>query len=52
VTGKGVLTGIVSVPCRYIHSPSSVIDLRDFEDTVSLVIEVVRNARTIKDFKS
>jgi len=52
VTGKGILTGIVSVPCRYIHSPSSVVDLQDFEHTVSLVIEVVRRAREIKDHVS
>ncbi len=48
MTGKGVLTGIVSVPCRYIHSPSSVLDLQDFEHTVSLIIELIRTAREIK----
>ena len=48
LTGKGVLTGIVSVPCRYIHSPSSVLDLQDFEHTVSLVIELIRRGREIK----
>ncbi|MGD0918650.1 MAG: M42 family metallopeptidase [Thermodesulfobacteriota bacterium] len=48
VTGRGILTGIVSVPCRYIHSPSSIVDLQDFEHTISLVIEVVRRARKIK----
>jgi len=52
LTGKGVLTGIVSVPCRYIHSPSSVIDLRDFEYTVSLAIEVVRRAREMRDYRA
>jgi endoglucanase len=49
VTGRGALTGIISVPCRYIHSPSSVVDLKDLEHTVTLVIEVVRQARRIKD---
>ena len=48
LSGKGVLTGIISVPCRYIHSPSSIIDLEDFEHTVSLVTEVVRRARDIR----
>ncbi len=43
----GVRTGIISVPCRYIHSPSSVVDLRDFEQTVALVIEVARRAPEI-----
>ncbi len=47
-TGKGVLTGIVSVPCRYIHSPSSVLDLQDFEHTVSLVMELICRVREIK----
>jgi putative aminopeptidase FrvX len=50
VTGSGILTGIISVPCRYIHSPSSVVDLDDFEHTVSLVIEVARRAREIKEY--
>jgi putative aminopeptidase FrvX len=48
---KGVLTGIVSVPCRYIHSPSSVVDLNDLDHTISLVKEVVRGARKIKDHR-
>ena len=51
VAGRGVLTGVISVPCRYIHSPSSVVDLKDFEHTLSLVIEVVRRAREIKGYK-
>ncbi len=48
MTGKGVLTGIVSVPCRYIHSPSSVLDLQDFEHTVMLVRELTHRVREIK----
>jgi len=47
MSGKGVLAGIVSVPCRYIHSPSSVLDLRDFEHTVSLVKELIYRIREI-----
>ena len=48
LTGKGVLTGIISVPCRYIHSASSILDLNDFELTVSLVIGILQRAREIK----
>ena len=47
-SGKGVMTGIISVPCRYIHSPSSVVDLQDFEHTVSLLVEVIKRVREIK----
>lgn len=46
----GVLTGVISVPCRYIHSPSSVMDLRDLEHTIVLVTEVARRAPEIQGF--
>ncbi len=33
----GVLAGIVSVPCRFIHSPVSTLRLNDLENTIRLV---------------
>ena len=39
----GVLAGIVSVPCRYIHSPISTLQLADFELTSRFVTELVKN---------
>jgi endoglucanase len=48
----GVLTGIISVPCRYIHSANSVVDLRDLDHTIALVIEVARRAHEVKRLKS
>jgi|AmaraimetFIIA100_FD_contig_91_367819_length_2731_multi_4_in_0_out_0_2 endoglucanase len=41
-SGRGVLAGSVSVPCRYIHSPLSVLRVSDFEATVRLVTAFVR----------
>lgn len=38
----GVLAGSVSVPCRYIHSPLSLLRLSDFDATVRLVTAFVR----------
>lgn len=38
----GVATCVVSVPCRYIHSPSSVMDMDDFKNTIELVKEFVK----------
>ena len=35
-TGKGAIAGVVSVPCRYIHSPFSLMRLEDFQNTVRL----------------
>lgn len=37
LSGEGARAGVVSVPCRYIHSPRSVIKESDLKDTVSLV---------------
>lgn len=37
ISGKGVRTMAVSLPCRYLHSPSSVIDTSDLENTYKLV---------------
>jgi tetrahedral aminopeptidase len=43
--GPGVLAGVVSVPCRYIHSPFAVMNLNDFEQTAQLVTAFVKEAR-------
>ena len=43
----GVLTGVVSVPCRYIHSPFSTCRLSDFDDTWRLLTEFCREATTV-----
>ena len=39
---EGVPTAVVSVPCRYIHSPSSVMSIKDMEETVKLVKAYLR----------
>lgn len=42
----GVLTGIVSVPCRYIHSPFSTCRLSDFDHTWQLLTAFCQEATT------
>ncbi|MDI6851440.1 MAG: M42 family metallopeptidase [bacterium] len=37
----GVFSGVVAVPCRYIHSPMSIMRLSDFEKTVELVYNIL-----------
>ncbi|MGH3007228.1 MAG: M42 family metallopeptidase [Gaiellaceae bacterium] len=46
-SGRGVLAGVVSVPCRYIHSPFSVLRLDDLERTVELTVAFVRRCGEI-----
>ncbi|HZJ82845.1 MAG TPA: M42 family metallopeptidase [Clostridia bacterium] len=43
----GAKTAVVSVPCRYIHSPSSVMDLNDFNNTIGLVQEFLKGCDAI-----
>ncbi|HAY19200.1 MAG TPA: hypothetical protein DCY24_08530, partial [Rikenellaceae bacterium] len=40
ITGKGVKTALLSIPCRYMHTPVEVCDLRDVESAVELIIKV------------
>lgn len=42
ISGKGVRTIAVSVPCRYLHSPSCVIEYTDLENTYTLVRDLAR----------
>lgn len=43
-TRAGVATAIVSVPCRYIHSPSSIMRVEDYEHTKQLLTAFVLEA--------
>ena len=38
ISRSGVPTGLVSIPLRYMHSPVEMVDLRDVEATVALLV--------------
>ncbi len=38
ITRSGIPTGLVSIPLRYMHSPVEMVDLRDVEATVKLLV--------------
>jgi endoglucanase len=42
--GDGVLVGVVSVPCRYIHAPLSMLKLSDLDDAIRLTTVFCREA--------
>jgi endoglucanase len=39
----GVPAGCISIPCRYIHSPSEMVDLTDVENAVRLLVALLSN---------
>ncbi|NLJ64318.1 MAG: M42 family metallopeptidase [Christensenellaceae bacterium] len=40
-TRSGVPTGVISIPCRYVHSPCETIDMRDMEGALKVLLEFV-----------
>jgi endoglucanase len=42
----GVATGLVSIPLRYMHTPSEVVDLKDVERCVQLLVEFVSGLKS------
>jgi putative aminopeptidase FrvX len=43
LTRAGVPAGCVSIPCRYVHSPSEMVDIRDVQHAVRLLLEILSN---------
>lgn len=50
LTRGGVATGLVRVPTRYLHTPSEVLDLKDLEQALELLVATARRIRSRKDF--
>lgn len=43
VAGKGVKTGLISIPCRYMHTPSEMVSLADADNAIALLTEFCKN---------
>jgi putative aminopeptidase FrvX len=48
LSGQGVATVVVSVPVRYIHTPSEMVSLVDVENTILLLCAFVKNLAPIE----
>lgn len=44
LTRAGVPAGCLSIPCRYIHSPSEMVDLNDIKNAVKLLVALLDNS--------
>ena len=47
ISREGVPSSVVSVPCRYIHSPTSLLKLDDILNTIRLIDAFIRNSANI-----
>jgi len=43
VAGKGVMTGLLSIPCRYMHTPNEIASLTDADNAIALLSEYLQN---------
>lgn len=43
IAGPGSAAGCISIPCRYIHTPSEMIDFKDVEGSVELLVTLLSN---------
>ena len=50
-SGEGVATGVLYIPCRYLHSPSEVISLSDTEHTARLLAEFILSLPETPEFR-
>jgi len=41
ISRKGILTGILSIPTRYIHAPTSVFNIKDVNSAVDLAVKTI-----------
>jgi endoglucanase len=42
VSRNGVATGLLSIPCRYMHSPNEIVSIRDIKSTIKILSEFCR----------
>ena len=50
VSRGGVATAVVSIPCRYLHSPNEMIELTDVEYAAKLIQHFVQSLSSETDF--
>ena len=48
LTRAGVIAGCVSIPCRYVHSPSEMVDYSDVQNSVSLLLALLAGPMDIQ----
>jgi len=50
ISREGVATGLISIPLRYMHTPSEVVDLQDIENGVKLLVSFAQSLSKKESF--
>lgn len=48
ISKAGMPAGAISIPCRYVHSPSEMVDQQDIEQTIQLLTTLLSNPVELK----
>jgi tetrahedral aminopeptidase len=48
VSRAGVPVGCISIPCRYVHAPSEMVDYNDVQNAVKLIVALLSNPVELK----
>ena len=48
ITRSGVPAGCISIPCRYVHSPSEMVDIKDVENATRLLVSMLADPIVLK----
>jgi endoglucanase len=46
LTREGIPSGALSIPCRYVHSPSEMVDINDVDNSIKLLTQLLENSYT------
>jgi endoglucanase len=51
-TKSGIPTGAVSIPCRYVHTPSEMVDRKDLENATRLLAAFLSRPIVLEEKRS
>ena len=51
IAKEGIPTGLISIPLRYMHTPVEVVNMKDMERTVKLMVEFITEFEGLKGGK-
>lgn len=50
-SGKGVPVALISLPLRYMHSPSEIVNLRDIKEEIELIVNMIKDMKGNENLK-